>query len=148
MQAIWEAMWEATWPKGPTTLTSTLLARLGLFEVLDNALNITLFFFFFYPHSLSRLHSSPLALCFPPWEHNRKVKAPAKTNTAQNQINFQKLWCNCDSFNMLLTSCMTSSALMSEWRIRGVASILQVIRHTRDVTLLGNDKVLPHASFI
>lgn len=49
MPTIWEAMWEATWPKGPTTLTSTLLARLDLFDVLHNALNTTLSSFSLHP---------------------------------------------------------------------------------------------------
>lgn len=39
MRTIWEAMWEATWPEGPTTLTSTPLARLDPFEVLHNSQN-------------------------------------------------------------------------------------------------------------
>ncbi len=72
MQTIWEAMWEATWPKGLTALTSTVLARLDLFEVLHNALNTTLFSFSLPSLSYLPSSSSPLALCFPLWDHNHK----------------------------------------------------------------------------
>lgn len=137
MQTIWKAMWEATWPKGPTTLTSTLLARLDLFEVLHNALNITLFSF--------STASSPLALLLSTLETTttKTGRGPRQTQPRIKSI-FEKLWCDYYSLTRRWQAAWDGH-LRSVWRRRKDGCYVCSLKDaTTDVTLT---KVL-HASFI
>lgn len=116
-------MWEATWPKGPTTLTSTLPARLDLFEVLHNAQNTTLFS---SPHNLSNLlfPSCPLL--------STQKTTTTKTGPGQDKHSPEsnQFWDNYYSLTCRWQAAW-DGALMSVWRMKAVMFPAKVIRHTR-----------------